>query len=129
MSQVKIYGLKTTLDPIKHELSNVIHACIVEVFKYPENKRAHRFFCLDKSDFYYPEGRSESYVIIELMMIQGRTKETKKALIKNLFKKIHSELRLSLSDIEICIQESPAYNWGFRGMTGDEVSLNYKIEV
>ena len=25
--------------------------------------------------------------------------------------------------------ESPACNWGFRGMTGDEASLDYKIDV
>ena len=40
-------------------------------------------------------------------------------------------VRERLSEIihEICIQESPACNWGFRGMHGDEVKLNYKINV
>ena len=63
------------------------------------------------------------------MMIAGRTVTTKKNLIKMLFKEIHEQLHISTTDIEIVILESPASNWGFRGMTGDEVSLNYKIEV
>ena len=63
------------------------------------------------------------------MMITGRTVQTKKKLIKMLFKEISNKTSISTTDIEICILESSASNWGFRGMTGDEISLNYKVEV
>ncbi|AOW20734.1 tautomerase family protein [Urechidicola croceus] len=129
MSQIKIYGLRTNLKDIKQKLSDVIHNCVVESLSFPKNKKAHRFINLEKDDFYYPEGRTDEYIIIEIIMISGRTVETKKALIKMLFKEINSQLNISTTDIEISIIESPASNWGFRGMTGDEVSLNYKIEV
>ncbi|MBT33490.1 tautomerase family protein [Chondrinema litorale] len=129
MSQVKIYGLRSHLSEIKAKLSDVIHQCVVEALQFPQNKRAHRFINLEKDDFYYPEGRTDAYIIIEFMMIEGRTVETKKNLIKMLFEQISSQLGISVTDIEICIMESPAANWGFRGMTGDEVSLNYKIDV
>jgi 4-oxalocrotonate tautomerase family enzyme len=129
MAQVKIYGLKHTLNPIKARLSDVIHDCVVEALKFPVDKRAHRFFPLDPEDFYMPAGRTDQYIIIEIVMIEGRTTETKKRLIMLLFERIHAELGLSHADIEICIQEAPSHNWGFRGKTGDEVSLNYKIEV
>jgi 4-oxalocrotonate tautomerase family enzyme len=129
MAQIKIYGLKETLNPIKARLSEVIHACVVEALKFPTDKRAHRFFPLEREDFYYPVGRSEKYIIIEIMMIEGRTAETKKALIRLLFERIHAELGIALQDIEIAIMEAPKYNWGFRGKTGDEVELTYKIEV
>ncbi len=46
-----------------------------------------------------------------------------------LFTEINEKLNISKTGIEISIIESPASNWGFRGMTGDEVSLNYKIKV
>jgi len=101
----------------------------MEALKFPANKRAHRFFPLEKEDFYTPEGRTEQYIIIEIMMIEGRTVETKKHLIRLLFERIHAELGISLQDIEIAITEAPKHNWGFRGKTGDEVELNYKIEV
>ncbi len=62
-------------------------------------------------------------------MISGRAIDTKKSLIKMLFEKISNQLDISKNDIEFLILESPKHNWGFRGMTGDEISLNYKIEV
>ncbi|MGA0555822.1 tautomerase family protein [Larkinella sp. VNQ87] len=62
-------------------------------------------------------------------MIEGRTVETKKKLINLLFERIHQQAGLSMNDIEICILESPAHNWGFRGKTGDAVALSYKIDV
>ncbi len=129
MSQIKIYGLRQNLNNIKSKLSEIIHECVVQTLSFPKNKRAHRFINLEKEDFYYPEGRTEEYIILEIMMITGRTVETKKNLIKMLFKEISENLNISTNDIEILIIESPASNWGFRGMTGDEISLNYKIEV
>ncbi len=129
MPQIKIYGLRSNLENVKSRLSDVIHDCIVECLSFPKNKRAHRFINLEKDDFYYPEGRTDSYIIIEIMMITGRTVETKKNLIKTLFKEISEQLKISTTDIEISIIENPSSNWGFRGMTGDEASLNYKINV
>lgn len=41
MSQVKIYGIREYLDPLKNRLSNVIHRCVVDTLQYPEDKRAH----------------------------------------------------------------------------------------
>lgn len=129
MSQIKIYGLKANLKNKKEQLSDIIHNCVVESLQFPKNKKAHRFINLEKDDFYYPEGRTNEYIIIEIMMISGRTVETKKRLIKMLFKEISEKIKISSTDIEISIIESPATNWGFRGMTGDEISLNYKIDV
>jgi 4-oxalocrotonate tautomerase family enzyme len=129
MAQIKVYGLDERLNPIKAALSDVIHACVVEALQFPENKRAHRFFPLERDNFYMPEGRTDQYIIIEFMMIEGRTKETKKHLIRLLFERIHAALGIPLQDIEISIVESAKANWGFRGKTGDEAELNYKIEV
>jgi 4-oxalocrotonate tautomerase family enzyme len=129
MAQIKIYGLRETLDPVKAALSDVIHACVVEALKFPTNKRAHRFFPLERENFYTPEGRTDRYVIIEIMMIEGRTKDTKKQLIRLLFERIHAEIGIATQDIEIAITESAKSNWGFRGKTGDEVELNYTVEV
>ena len=129
MSQVKIYGLRTNLDPIKRQLSDVIHSCVVEALQFPVDKRAHRFFPLEREDFFYPEGRSEAYMILEFTMISGRTVETKKKLIRLLYERISEQIGIAKQDLEICIQEAPAHDWGFRGMHGDEVKLTYRVEV
>jgi phenylpyruvate tautomerase PptA (4-oxalocrotonate tautomerase family) len=129
MAQVKIYGLKERLNPIKRALSDVIHACVVEALRFPQDKRAHRFFPLEAEDFYYPTGRSPAYTIIEVTMMAGRSVETRKKLIRLLFDQISQTLGIAQHDLEICIVESPPHNWGFRGMHGDEIKLDYKIEV
>ena len=129
MSQIKIFGIREQLNPIKAQLSDVIHACVVEALHYPPEKRAHRFFPLDKSDFYYPPDRSECYTILEISMFEGRSVETKKYLIRLLFERVEQKLGIAPRDLEITIFETPKHNWGFRGLPGDEISLNYEVEV
>ena len=125
-----VYGIKERLNPIKARLSDVIHRCMVSVLGMPEDKRAQRFIPMDKVDFYYPGGRTDAYTVIEINMMAGRTPDTQKRLIKELFRQIESQLAIPPLDIEIVIKEQPAHCWGFRGMTGDEVrDLNYKINV
>jgi phenylpyruvate tautomerase PptA (4-oxalocrotonate tautomerase family) len=101
----------------------------MEALQFPADKRAHRFFLMEKEDMLYPAGRTDAYTIIEISMIEGRTIEARKKLIRLLFDKIRDQVNIQHQDVEICIQESPACNWGFRGMHGDEVKLNYKINV
>ncbi|MDD2830428.1 MAG: tautomerase family protein [Sulfuricurvum sp.] len=129
MAQIKIYGLKNHIVPIREHLSDIIHNCVVEALSFPIDKRAHRFFPMEREDWYAPEGRTEAYTIIEITMMSGRSVESRKKLIKLLFANIENQLGVSTTDIEICILESPPVNWGFRGQCGDEIKLNYKIEV
>ena len=129
MSQVKIFGLREQLDPIKRRLSDVIHSCVMDALAYPADKRAHRFFPLDRSDFFHPAGRTDRYTIIELSMFEGRSVDAKKKLIRLLFERVHSECGIAPLDLEMTIFETPKHNWGFRGLPGDEHELNYKVEV
>jgi phenylpyruvate tautomerase PptA (4-oxalocrotonate tautomerase family) len=131
MSQIKIYGLRSHLDPIKAQLSDAIHSCVVDALQYPPHKRAHRFFPLDPSDYYYPPepGRTDRYTIIELSMFEGRTIAAKKQLIRLLFERLDKELGISNLDLEITIFETPKHNWGFRGLPGDEHNLDYQVNI
>ena len=129
MAQIKIYGVRERLDPIKARMSDIVHSCVVDALQFPEDKRAHRFFPLAREDFYFPGGRTDAYTIIEVAMIEGRTSETKKKLVKLLFERISAALPITPMDLEINILEAPKVNWGFRGKCGDEIELTYKIEV
>jgi len=129
MSQVKIYGLREHLGPILRDVSDVIHSCVVDALQYPPDKRAHRFFQLDASEFFYPVGRTTKYTIIEFSMFEGRSIETKKKLIRLLFERFEARLGVPPMDLEMTIFETPKHNWGFRGLPGDEHALNYQVEV
>ena len=127
---IVVYGIKANLNPIKAKLSDAIHRAMQSVLGMPEDKRAHRFIPMDKADFYYPDGRSDNYTVIEINMMAGRKVATKKALIQCIFKELETSVNLLPIDVEITIKEQPAHCWGFRGMTGDEVAdLKYKVNV
>lgn len=127
---IVIFGIKEKLNPIKAQLSNVIHGCMQSVLRLPEDKRAHRFIPMEKEDFYYPGGRSDAYTVIEINLMAGRQVDTQKKLIKSLFKEIENQLSIPVVDIEITIKEQAPHQWGFRGMTGDEANdLKYKVNV
>ncbi|SDU01666.1 Tautomerase enzyme [Pseudomonas pohangensis] len=126
---ITIYGIDTLLNANKAKMSDVLHGCMTRVLGLPEDKRAQRFVPLDKSNFYYPGGRSEQYTVIEISMIAGRSEASKKQLIKEIFAAFERELAIPPVDVEITLFEQPAHCWGFRGMTGDEATLNYTINV
>lgn len=129
MAHFKIYGLKECLSPRKKQLSDVLHACAVEALQLPPQKRFHRFILLDSDDFFFPSDRSIHYTIIEISMFEGRSVETKKHLIRLLFSRLHKELSIAPQDVEITIFETPQHNWGIRGQPGDELHLNYQVNV
>lgn len=127
---IVIFGIKEKLNPIKAKLSDVIHGCMESVLGMPEDKRAHRFIPMEKEDFYYPGGRSDAYTVVEINMMSGRKVETQKELIKALFREVESQLSIAPVDLEVIIKEQAPHQWGFRGMTGDEVTdLKYKVNV
>jgi len=129
LGQIKIYGVKGRLNPIKETLSNIIHSCMVDALEYPLDKKFQRFFPMDKEDFYFASERTESYTIIEISMFEGRTIQAKKQLVKLLFERINNKLNISPQDVEITIFETPKHNWGIRGLPGDELALNYKVNI
>jgi phenylpyruvate tautomerase PptA (4-oxalocrotonate tautomerase family) len=129
MAQIKIYGIREYMMPIRIELSDAIHDCVVRTLQYPADKRAHRFIPLEPEEFLYPPGRSKRYTILEISMFEGRSVETKKALIRELYRVLGERLHLAPVDLEITIFETPRHNWGIRGLPGDELDLNYKVEV
>lgn len=129
VSQVKIYGIREHLTPIRVQLSDAIHSCIVQALNFPPDKRAHRFFPMEAEDFFFPASASPRYTILEISMFEGRTVEAKKALIRLLFERIGRTCDRLPNEIEITITETPRHNWGFRGSPGDEIGLNYRVEV
>ena len=129
MAQIKIFGIKEHLHPVREQLSAIIHDCVVDAFQYLRKKRAHRFIYIDADSFFYFDGRTEKHTIIELSIFEGRSVEAKKKLHKLLFDRFENELGISAMDLEIAIFETPTHNWGIGGKSADELSLNYKVNV
>ena len=129
MAQVKVYGHRAALDTCKGALSDAIHAAVMAALAYPAEKRFHHFIGLDRGDFVHSADRSERYTIIEVSLFEGRSVEAKKALIRALYERISEATGIGPQDIEITLLETPRHAWGIRGLPGDEVGLDYKVEV
>jgi phenylpyruvate tautomerase PptA (4-oxalocrotonate tautomerase family) len=128
MGQVKIYGLTENINKNRKKLSDAIHESIVESLEFPADKRFHRFIKLSEDDFIFPDSRSSNYLIIEIIMFEGRSDTVKRILIKNIYKKMKL-IGIENNDIEITLIEEPPKHWGIRGQIGDELKVNYKIEI
>lgn len=128
MAQIKIYGHAEFLRAHRAALSDAIHACVTDALGLPADKRFHRFLPLDTADFIHPPDRSARYTIIEISLFEGRSVETKKQLIRLLFTRLNEHNLVAAQDLEITITETPKHNWGIRGLPGDELTLNYKVE-
>lgn len=128
MTQVKIYGRASALNPLRVQLSNVVHDALVEGFGLPQDKRFHRFFALEDADFVYPEGRSERYTILEILMFAGRSEQAKKRVYALLYAGFNG-LGIGPEDLEVVLLESPRVNWAIRGLPGDELALSYVVET
>jgi len=129
VAQVKIYGLRSSIDHHRIQLSAAIHQSIVEALSYPPDKRFHRFIGLAPEEFLFPSDRTTSYTIIEVSLFEGRSVGAKKSLIRALYTNIEQACGISPQDIEITLTETPKSNWGIRGKTGDELALGYKVDV
>jgi 4-oxalocrotonate tautomerase family enzyme len=128
MAQIIIYSLRENLAGKQKAISDALHACVTTALGLPVDKRFHRFIGFEKEDFVHPSDRSSAYTIIEISMFQGRTTETKKELIRAIFRRFEEELNIAPHDVEITIHESPKEHWGIRGKPGDELALSYAVE-
>ena len=129
MAQIKIYGLRENIEKHRTSLSESIHTSLMDALSYPAEKRFHRFICLESENFLFPTDRTHEYTIIEISMFEGRSMEAKKALVRALYENIENSCGIRTNDLEITIIETPKANWGIRGMPGDELSLDYKVNV
>jgi 4-oxalocrotonate tautomerase family enzyme len=128
MGQIKIYALNTALEGRRDTISQSIHRTVTRVLGLPEEKRFHRYFPMAPEDFLFPENKSNRYTIVEVQMMAGRTKETKKALVTGLFTALEEDCGLSPEDLEIVLLEAPAENWGFRGQSAEDLQLGYRVK-
>ena len=129
MPQIKIYGLQSNIESKRFALSHAIHSALMEALGTPNEKRFQRFITLEAENFIFSGDRTSNYTIIEILMFAGRSPEAKKNLIKLLYQKIEKTTDITPQDLEITILEIPQSNWGIRGVPGDELKLNYQVDV
>ena len=115
---------------LKPNFRQTPHLCIQSVLGVSEDNERKDLYPWIVRIFIIRGGRSDAYTVIKINMMSGRTLETQKSFIKQIFLAVEKEPGKAAIDLEITIKEQPAHCWGFHGKTGDDISdLSYQINV
>ncbi|KVV14907.1 hypothetical protein AP058_01464 [Flavobacterium sp. TAB 87] len=80
MGQIKVYGLRSNLHPIREKVSEIIHECMVLAFSYPKEKKAHRFIYIDDDSYFYFSERTPKHILIEMLVFEEKHCSQKKVI-------------------------------------------------
>jgi len=130
MPLVKISILGGQNRKYRRALLDGVHYALVEAFLIPESDRHQQLFELDRDHFDIPGGKSDQFVIVEIIAFQGRSLDAKRKLYATIVKNLGESPGIVGDDILIIIHESPLENWGIRGgRPAHEVDLGFNVEV
>ena len=115
MPLVRIEIIKGKSAEYKKTLLDCIHEGLLESIGIADWDRFQRIIEIDRADFEAPLEKTDQFMIIEITMFQGRTKEQKKALIEAVTRKLGERLGIVPTDVFIVIHEPPDENWGLGG--------------
>lgn len=100
----------------KKEVLNCIHDGLIEAINIEDWDRFQRINEFDQENFEIPSSKTENFMIIELTLFPGRSREQKGNLIKAITRLLNERLNISPTDVFIVINEPPLENWGMGGI-------------
>ena len=115
MPLVKINLLKGKSAEYKKTVFDCVHQGLIESLGISDWDRFQRIIEFDRTDFEAPAEKSDNFMIIELTIFPGRTREQKKAAIEIITTKLVEALSIAPENVFIIIAEPPLENWGMAG--------------
>ncbi len=115
MPIVKVEMLKGKSPEYKKTLLDCIHGGLVDSIGIGDWDRFQRIIEYNRNDFEFPSFKSDDFMIIELTIFPGRTKEQKKKVIETITGNLKSRLSIDPADVFIIMTEPPLDNWGLGG--------------
>ena len=100
----------------KKSVFDCIHEGLIDAFGIADWDRFQRIEEYDKTSWEAPEGKTENFMIIELTIFPGRTKEQKKTAIEVITARLCEKLKIAPTDVFIVMNEPPLENWGMGGI-------------
>jgi phenylpyruvate tautomerase PptA (4-oxalocrotonate tautomerase family) len=113
----------------KQALLDAAHAALVEALGIPDHDRMQRIVEHTRDDFELPPGGSDDFVLVEVTMFPGRSRQAKRRLYQALARNL-GELGVTPTDVFVVLHEPPMENWGIRGgQMASEVDLGFQVQV
>ena len=115
MPLVRVEMIKGKSPEYRQELLSCIHDGLREAIGIEDWDRFQRIVEIEKQDFETSPEKTDDFMIIEITMFPGRTKEQKKAVIEHVTGNIAARLSVRPEDVFIIIHEPADENWGLGG--------------
>jgi phenylpyruvate tautomerase PptA (4-oxalocrotonate tautomerase family) len=112
----------------KQALLDAAHAALVTALRIPEDDRMQRIVEHAREDFELPPGRSDDFVLVEVTMFAGRSRQAKRRLYQALVGNF-GELGIAPTDVFVVLHEPPMDDWGIRGgQMASDVDLEFEVQ-
>ena len=128
MAHVKIYGRRDVWQDRRGSVSDAVHRAIVGDVGAARRTSGSTASCCSTPTTWWPPAARTTWSS-RSSASPGRSREARRALIAAFYDDVAPTLGLSADDLEVIIIESPPENWGIRGVSGDELSLTYRVDV
>jgi len=115
MPLVKINMIKGKDTKYKKKVLDSVHNGLMSSLGIDDWDRFQRIIEIPREDFEIPPEKTDNFLIIELTIFPGRTKEQKKKAIENITKELVDNLEIAKTDVFIVIYDPPMENWGLGG--------------
>jgi phenylpyruvate tautomerase PptA (4-oxalocrotonate tautomerase family) len=113
----------------KQELLDAAHAALMEALGIPDQDRMQRIVEHAHEDFELPPASSDNFVLVEVTMFAGRSRQAKRRLYQALVRNFGT-LGVAPADVFVVLHEPPLDNWGIRGgQMASEVDLGFEVQV
>ena len=121
MPLVRVDLIKGKKPEYKKRILDSIHKGLLESIGIEDWDRFQRIVEIPREDFETSPEKTDDFMIIEITMFPGRSKEQKKAVIKTITDNLVRELSISPTDVFIVILEPPYENWGMAGNQREDI--------
>ena len=115
MPLVKVEMLKGKSEEFKKTVLDCIHDGLMAAIGIEDWDRFQRITEYEKCNFEKPEFKTDDFMIIEVTIFPGRTKEQKRKVIEMITDNLKNKLSIASGDLFVIINEPPLENWGMNG--------------
>lgn len=115
MPVVNINMLRGQTPEYKKNVLDAVHSALIDSIGIEDWDRFQRITEFEPEDFDKPSFKSDNFMVIEISLFPGRTKEQKGALIEAIAERLNKSLSIDPSDVFVLINEPPLENWGIGG--------------
>lgn len=115
MPLVRINMLKGQSPAQKKAILDAVHDGLISSLGIEDWDRFQRILEYEPEDFEAAPGKTGQFVIIEITLFPGRTKEQKRKAIENITANLANTLGIEPTDVFIIMSEPGLENWGIGG--------------